>query len=57
MYDIAQSYGLCLDRLYKKNKMNNGTQPASGASIRIRGKARKGPKLNSGEPVIRHHLY
>lgn len=47
MYDIAQTYGLCLDRLYKKNKMGSGMQPAIGASIVIRGKARKQPKLKS----------
>lgn len=49
MYEIAQTYGLCLDRLYEKNKMSNSTQPATGASITIRGKARKKPKLRSGQ--------
>ncbi len=52
MYDISQSYGLCLDRLYKKNKMSNGTQPAIGESIRVRGKNRKSPRLRSNEAII-----
>ncbi len=51
MYEISQSYGLCLDRLYKKNKMSNGTQPAIGESIRVRGKNRKKPKLRTSESV------
>ena len=49
MYDISQSYGLCLDRLYKKNKMSKGTQAATGEAVRIRGKASKRPKLRSKE--------
>ena len=52
MYDIAQTYGLCLDRLYKKNKMGNGMQPAIGTSIVIRGKAKKRPKLRRDEVII-----
>lgn len=47
MYEISQTYGLCLERLYKKNKMEEGTQPAFGEPIRIRGKAKKRPKLRS----------
>lgn len=49
MYDISQTYGLCLDRLYKKNKMDQGTQPAVGEEIRVRGKSKKRPKLRSNE--------
>jgi len=45
MYDISQSYGLRLERLYKKNKMEQGTQPAVGEEIRVRGKSKKKPKL------------
>lgn len=52
MYNISQSYGLCLDRLYKKNKMSNGTQPAIGESISVRGKNRKKPKLRTSETII-----
>lgn len=51
MYDIAQSYGLCLDRLYKKNKMSNGKQPAIGESITVRGKSEKKPKLRTGGAI------
>lgn len=47
MYDISQNYGLCLDRLYKKNKMSQGTQPAVGEQIRIRGKNKKRPQLRT----------
>ena len=39
MYDIAQTYGLSLKKLYEKNKMQPDTQPAVGETIRIRGKA------------------
>jgi len=49
MYDIAQTYGLCLEKLYKKNKMSDGTQPAIGAAIIIRGKAKKRPALRNGK--------
>lgn len=52
MYDIAQEYGLRLDKLYKKNKMKSGTQPAVGEPIQIRGKAKKQPKLRNSTPVI-----
>lgn len=45
MYDIAQLYGLRLSYLYGKNKMRQGTQPAAGALIYIRGKAKKTPAL------------
>ncbi|MFK7980073.1 MAG: glucosaminidase domain-containing protein [Saprospiraceae bacterium] len=51
MYDISQTYGLCLERLYKKNKMSKGTQPAIGAAITIRGKAKKRPKLSNGKVI------
>ena len=52
MYDIAQSYGLCLEKLYKKNKMKMGTQPAVGESIRVRGKTKNRPKLHQGEIIV-----
>jgi len=51
MYDISQSYGLCLDRLYKKNKMSNRTEPAVGEKITVRGKASKKPKLRRKETL------
>ena len=45
MYDIAQQYGLKLSKLYRKNKMESGMQPAIDEQIRIRGKAKKRPLL------------
>lgn len=42
MYDISQNYGIKLKSLYKKNKMNEKTQPAIGEHIYIRGKRPKG---------------
>ncbi|MEM6317649.1 MAG: glucosaminidase domain-containing protein [Bacteroidota bacterium] len=49
MYDISQLYGLRLEKLYKKNKMKTGTQPAVGALVQIRGKAKRRPNLRSSE--------
>lgn len=37
MYDIAQRYGLRLDKLYQRNRLPEGTQPAPGQRIKIRG--------------------
>ncbi len=37
MYDIAQQYGMRLDILYKRNRMDPGQQPAVGEQIRLRG--------------------
>jgi len=45
MYDISQLYGLKLSKLYKKNKMPNGSEALPGESINIRGKAKKRPRL------------
>ncbi len=52
MYKISQQYGLKLSRLYKKNRMDAGTEPAAGQKIRLRGKVKKGasPKLRSTAP-------
>jgi len=49
MYDISQTYGLSLERLYKKNKMSAGTEPAIGEKITIRGKAKNKPKLSNSK--------
>lgn len=40
MYDIAQLYGLKLDRLYVKNLMPENSQPAVGERIRLRGRTK-----------------
>lgn len=37
MYYIAQTYGVKLSKLYAKNRMPAGTQPAMGQKIKIRG--------------------
>lgn len=37
MFDIAQKYGLRMDKLLKKNHMEEGQEPAIGAKIRLRG--------------------
>jgi len=50
MYNISQKYGLCLSMLYKKNKMEEGVEPATGELVRIRGKAKKRPVLKTDIP-------
>ncbi len=49
MYDIAQNYGVRLFQLYRKNRMDEGTEPAIGQKISLRGRVPKGatPKLRS----------
>jgi flagellum-specific peptidoglycan hydrolase FlgJ len=49
MYRISQLYGLKMNRLYRKNRMDKGTEPAAGQKIRLRGKVKKGesPKLRA----------
>ena len=45
MYSISQRYGIRLKHLYKRNKMAIKQEPAIGAKIVLRGKAKKRPKL------------
>ena len=48
MYHIAQLYGIKLDKLYKKNRMPDKSEPAEGERILLRGKIKKSedrPKL------------
>ncbi len=45
MYNISQLYGIRLKYLYKKNRMNRGRQPAPGARVAIKRKAKSTPKL------------
>lgn len=61
MYQLSQMYGLRLSKIYRKNRMQMGTQPAIGAKIKIRGwriKSKNKPKLREvkldedGEEVI-----
>ena len=52
MYQFAQKYGIRLGQLYRKNRMKDGTQPAIGAKVKIRGwrvKKNKSPKLRKAE--------
>lgn len=54
MFDIAQQYGLRLDKLYKKNRLNNGSEPAVGERIKIRGwkvKSDEIPRTSKEGPV------
>ncbi len=53
MYQISQTYGIRLKRLYKRNRLRYGTQPAIGEKIKIRGwkvNARLIPKLRGQVP-------
>lgn len=48
MYQIAQKYGVRLSQLYRKNRMDQGTQPGIGEKVKIRGwriKSKNAPKL------------
>lgn len=48
MYGISQIYGVKLDKLYKRNKMADGTQPAIGERVKLRGcKVKEHPILAS----------
>jgi hypothetical protein len=50
MYEVAQLYGIKLEKLYKRNLMPEGSQPAAGERIRLKGRIRKEterPKLRS----------
>ncbi len=40
MFYIAQLYGIKLNKLYDKNRMPEGSQPAPGERIRLRGKTK-----------------
>ena len=42
MYSISQQYGIKLEKLYDRNKMEEGTEPAIGEKLNLRGK-RKTP--------------
>lgn len=51
MVDISVLYAIDLDKLYIRNKMSHGQEPAENAQIKIRGgKAKKQPKLKSDQP-------
>jgi len=50
IYDIAQRYGLRLDKLAKRNRLRESDSPATGEKIKLRGgRVREGVRL-MGEP-------
>lgn len=52
MFSISQLYGIRLSKLYKKNRMEPGTEPAVGERIKLRWWVKKGetPRLRSQGP-------
>lgn len=51
MMAISVLYAIDLDKLYERNRMNHGQEPAENAQVKIRGgKAKKRPALNSDQP-------
>ncbi|MBR9921873.1 MAG: LysM peptidoglycan-binding domain-containing protein [Bacteroidetes bacterium] len=53
MYKISQMYGMKLKKLYSRNMMPEGSQPAAGEKLRLRGRTRNEedrPKLISEAP-------
>ncbi len=62
MFDIAQAYGVQLARLYYRNRMEVGTQPAVQERIKLRGwRTPQPPKLatqkSENEPLIKELEY
>jgi len=52
MYQLSQKYGIKLKHLYKRNRMEQGTEPAAGQRIYLRKKAKNTPKLRpKGAPI------
>lgn len=47
MVDIAQTYAIQLDDLYKRNQMSSGSEAAKGQKIYLRGKRDDAPKLRT----------
>ena len=54
MYDIAQFYGIQLDKLYTRNRMYPGMQPAEGEQVYLRGsvRAKFRPKTRTMEAEV-----
>ena len=52
MYDIAQIYGIRLEKLYIRNRLYPGSEPAIGEKIRLRGMVRSKdrPKIRAKAP-------
>ncbi len=52
MHSISQAYGIKLKHLYKKNRMEAGTEPAIGQVVYMRRKRRTPPELRqAGEEI------
>lgn len=51
MRDISQQYGIKLKQLYKKNRMETGTQPAVGETIYMRSKRDKEDSIQLAQPI------
>lgn len=49
MFDIAQKYGVQLEKLYERNLMKKKTEPAVGEQIMLRGKRHETPDLRGEE--------
>jgi LysM repeat protein len=48
MFDIAQGYGVDLDKLYERNRLRSGQQPKAGEGLKLRGwKVRDAPEVQS----------
>jgi len=53
MFEIAQDYGLKLDKLYERNRMNTGMEVAYNEKVKLKGgKISSRPKLASEVPQI-----
>ncbi|HYG14575.1 MAG TPA: LysM peptidoglycan-binding domain-containing protein [Bacteroidia bacterium] len=52
MYSISQLYGIKLKHLYKKNRMEPGTEPATGQVVYMRRKRRTAPELRKAGDVL-----
>lgn len=51
MFSIAQQYGVKMSKLYKRNRMAEGSQAAEGEQIKLRGwKVKTRPRLRSEAP-------
>ncbi|HZH68298.1 MAG TPA: LysM peptidoglycan-binding domain-containing protein, partial [Chitinophagales bacterium] len=48
---ISQDYGVKLSKLYKKNLLNIGEEPAEGATISLRRNSKIKPKLRSTKEI------
>lgn len=47
MWSISQNYGIKLDKLYEKNLMKKGEEPAVGASLSLKKKSKTKPALRN----------